>query len=109
MTGKHYHWHKRWRLDLEAASVTHDSGLVVRFLALPLTEAQPVAHDAAAAIGKCWTTDGREWGAVTTAALLEATFEALKLRHGAGNAQQMMARLAREAGELWAKAKSREH
>ena len=104
MTGKHYQWHKRWAVSLEAASAVHESGLVVRFLGLPLSEAQMVAHDADAAIGKCWTPDGREWGIVTTPDILDATFGALKIKHGAGNAAQMIARLAREAGELWAKA-----
>lgn len=109
MTGKHYQWHKRWSVDIEAASAAHDSGLVVRFLALPLTEERKHLHDADAAIGKCWTTDGREWGAVTTPVMLDGTFEALKLKHGAANAQQMIDRLAREAGEVWATAKNREH
>ena len=109
MTGKHHNWHKRWSASIEAASATHDSGLVVRFLLLPLSEAQITAHEQDAAIGKCWTTDGREWGVVTTPALLESTCEALRAKNGAGNAQQMLARLAREAGEIWTKAKSREH
>lgn len=109
MTGKHYNWHKRWTVDLEAASATHDSGLVARFLLLPLTEAQKQAHDDSAAIGKCWTLDGREWGVITTPELLQATFEALKTKHGPHNAQTMLARLAREAGEVWVRNKAREH
>lgn len=109
MTGKHFGWHKRWTVDLEGASATHDSGLVTRFLLLPLTEAQQQAHDTDAAIGKCWTPDGREWGVVTTPHMLEVTFAALKAKNGPHNAQQMLARLAREAGEIWALHKAREH
>lgn len=109
MTGRHFRWHRRWTVSLETASATHDSGLVVRFLALPLTDQSRAAHESESAIGKCWTTDGREWGAVTTPAILEATFATLRQRHGAGNAQKMIARLAREAGEVWAYAKNREH
>jgi hypothetical protein len=109
MTNKHFNWHKRWTVDVEAASASHDSGLVVRFLALPLSEAQIQAHDCDAAIGKCWTTDGREWGAVTTPAMLESTFENLKSKNGPHNAQSMLARLAREAGEVWAWNKNKEH
>lgn len=30
MTGKHYNWHKRWTVDLDACTATHDSGLVVQ-------------------------------------------------------------------------------
>lgn len=111
MTGKHYQWHKRWRLDVEVASATHDTGLLVRFISLPLTEAQQDAHDAAgdAAIGKCWTNDEREWGVITHAEGMRAVFEELKKQHGAGNAQQMLARLAREAGELWTHRKNLGH
>lgn len=109
MTGKHYDWHKRWTVDLTAGSATHDSGLVVRFLLLPPTEAQIQAHESDTAIGKCWTPDGREWGAITTPELMQATFDALKEKNGPHNAQQMLARLAREAGEVWAWHKAREH
>lgn len=74
-----------------------------------LTETQLQAHESDAAIGKCWTPDGREWGIVTTPALLEAKFEALKLKNGPLNAQTMLAQLAREAGEVWAWHKGRGH
>lgn len=109
MTGKRYKWQLRWTVDVQAASATHDSGLVVRFLSLPLTEAQKQEHDADVAIGKCWTPDGREWGIVTAPELLEATFEALKSQHGPHNAQAMLSRFAREAGEVWVQRKTREH
>lgn len=109
MTGKHYKWHLRWTVDLLTASAAHDSGLVARFLALPMTETQLQEHDTDAAIGKCWTPDGREWGIVTTPAMLEATFDALKSKHGPHNAQTMIARLGREAGEVWAWHKAKEH
>jgi hypothetical protein len=109
MTNKPFKWHKRWTVDVEAASASHDSGLVVRFLALPLSEAQIQEHNSDAAIGKCWTTDGREWGVITTPALWESTFENLKFKNGVHNAQSMLARLAREAGEVWAWNKNKEH
>ena len=80
MTGKHYHWHKRWTVDLPAASATHDSGLVMVF----------APHQEGG-----W--DGR-------AINPNEVFDKLAETHGAGNAQQMMARLAREAGDVWAKA-----
>lgn len=101
MTGKHYNWHKRWAVDLKAASATHDSGLVARFIALPLTEAQALEHGTDVAIGKCWTPDGCEWGVVTTQAAQGAVFDALTKNHGQYNAQKMLARIAREAGEVW--------
>ena len=31
MTGKHYRWQTRWRVDRAAGEARHDSGLVVRF------------------------------------------------------------------------------
>jgi len=109
MTGKHYQWHRRWTVDLLAGNATHDTGLVVRFLALPLTEAQKREHDSDVAIGKCWTPDGREWGVLTQGAILEETFEHLKEKNGPHNAQAMLARLAREAGDVWVWHKAREH
>lgn len=101
MTNKHFNWHKRWTVDVEADSASHDSGLIVRFLVLPLSESQAREHDNDAAIGKCWTPDGCEWGVVTTPALWESVFEQLKSKNGPHNAQAMLARLAREAGEVW--------
>ena len=109
MTGKHYQWHKHWTVDIDAATATHDSGLVTRFLLLPLTESQIQAHERDAAIGTCWTPDGREWGVVTTPELLQQTFDNLAEKNGMHNAQQMIARLSREAGEIWVRHKSKEH
>jgi hypothetical protein len=109
MTGKHYKWHKRWTVDVEAASATHESGLIARFLLLPLTESQMQAHEEDAAIGKCWTPDGREWGVVTTPELLQQVFDDLAEKNGRNNAHQMIARLAREAGEVWVWHKSKDH
>lgn len=109
MSNKHFNWHKHWTVDLEAASASHDSGLVVRFWTLPLSEEQIQEHNSDVAIGKCWTTDGREWGAVTTPALLDSTFEILKFKNGPHNAQSMLARLAREAAEAWAWSKNKKH
>lgn len=109
MTGRHYRWHRRWTIDLLAASATHDSGFIARFITLPMTESQKQEHDADAAIGTCWTPDGRQWGIVTTRPMLEATFEALKAKNGPHNGQTMLARLAREAGEVWARQKAKEH
>lgn len=109
MTSKHFNWHKRWTVDLDNGLATHASGLVIHFLALPLSEAQIQAHDSDAAVGKCWTLDGREWGCVTTPLMAEAAFENLKATHGPHNAQPMLARLFREAGEIWAWHKNKEH
>lgn len=109
MVGKHRNWHQHWEIDLTAGRATHRSGLVATFLLLPLSEDDEVAHADAAVIGKCWTADGRQWGIVTTTGLLENTFEALKVAHGPHNAQAMLARFGREAGELWAWHKAREH
>lgn len=109
MTGKHYNWHKHWTVDLVAATAAHDGGLIARFLALPLSEEQKQAHNHDAAIGKCWTPDGREWGVVTAPEMWQATFDALKNQHGPHNALLMLVRLSREAGEVWAWYKAREH
>jgi hypothetical protein len=103
-------WKRRWTVNIETASAEHDCGLIVQYLALPLTEEQKQAHDgASSALGKCWTDDGREWGIVTTPVLLYPLFEALKEEHGLKKAQMRIARLAREAGEVWASRKAQEH
>lgn len=111
MTGRHYNWHTRWTVDVEAASATHESGLVARFLLLPLSESQVQASETAGdtAIGKCWTPDGREWGVVAAAGNVRAVYDAMEAKNGPHNAPQMMARLAREAGELWAKHRTMDH
>jgi hypothetical protein len=31
MTGKHYQWHLKWKIDQEACTATHESGLVFQF------------------------------------------------------------------------------
>lgn len=31
MTGKHFNWHKNWKVDLSACTATHESGLIVKF------------------------------------------------------------------------------
>lgn len=103
MTGKHYNWHKRWAFDMENASATHENGFVAMFLELPLSEEEKRNCDAEGicAIGQCWTDDEREFGIVTTSAILNKTFDALVEQHGEGNAQKMLARLSREAGEIF--------
>lgn len=79
-------WRGRWNVDLPAREARHGpSGLVVRFRR---------AADAPA-----W--DG-------SAVNLEEVGAALIERHGAATAG-MIARLMREAGEIWAWHKSREH
>jgi len=77
MTGKHYGWQKRWRLDLEASTATHDTGLVV---------------DISAGIGQ--------------AVNLEDLRAALTAKHGGHNVPPMVARLVREAERLSAAARS---
>ena len=106
MVGKHYNWHKRWKVDIEAATAVHESGLVARFHQLPITDEKE--HEGSTAIGKCWTPDGREWGVVTTPESLQKVFGDMSKTNGERNAQQMIARLAREAGETWVWHKSRE-
>jgi hypothetical protein len=31
MTGKHYQWHKRWTVNQETCTATHESGLAFQF------------------------------------------------------------------------------
>ena len=104
-------WRQHLIMNIETASAFHVSGLVVRFLILPLSEEQKQKSDRVGdvAMGKCWTEDGREWGIVTTSGLQFKVFEALKEKHGVEEAQTQYMRLGREAGELWVNCKRREH
>ncbi|MDR2092308.1 MAG: hypothetical protein LBP58_03175 [Azoarcus sp.] len=103
MTGKHYNWHKRWTFDPDLSRATHDSGFVVQYLLLPLSEEEKTACDVEgiSAVGKCWTDDRREFGIVSTRQVLLETFESFKTEHGTENARAMIARLGREAGEFF--------
>lgn len=87
MTGKHFAWHKRWSVDLAKNTANHDNGLVVAFVR---------SKD-----------DDRAWDGATEAANINATFAILTAQHGAGNAASMLARLMREAGEVFQRAKSK--
>ena len=112
MTGKHYQFHKRWTVDVPAASATHESGLVVRFRPLPQTESQMQAYDDAddgIGISKCWTPDECKWGVFADHELLQQVFDKLAKKHGKGNAHQMLARLGREAAKTWVWHKKKEH
>lgn len=101
MTGKHYNWHRRWTLDAAARAATHDTGWAVRFV----TEAEYADMPPAEIGGRCWTEDGRVWivlhqgGEAALTAWLEAQ-AATGLRDRA-SIERRLARLMREAGELW--------
>lgn len=82
MTSKHYRWQTRWHVNLDASTATHDSGLVVRF---------DRADD-----------DQRAWdGAIVDD---PAVMSALLSKHGPHNIGPHLARLMREAGELFSAA-----
>lgn len=75
MSSKRYRWQKRWVLQPESAAATHTpTGLQVDF------------------------GTGGQARAVNSAAVLPA----LLAQHGPHNAPQMLARLQREAAQLWA-------
>lgn len=80
MTGKHYKWQARWRVDLAARTATHESGLVVHFARNP---------------------DDDRWGGRAEETNAQSVYAGLVEDHGAHNAPQMMARLLREAGEIF--------
>ncbi len=102
MTGKHYNWHKRWRLDAAGAKAVHDSGWRVIYVpesARPIDAAPPDIG------GLCWTKDGRRW-----VVIYDGTHDDLNQWLSAqaerglvdqASVQARVSRLMREAGELW--------
>lgn len=105
MAGKHKNWRKRWQLDAAARLATHESGLVCMLEPLPITDARAAALEADGwtACGECWlpADPSQRWGTLAQAEQVQAVFDALRAQHGGHNAPAMLARLAREAGELW--------
>lgn len=106
MTGKHFGWHKRWQVDVVAGSAAHESGLAVKFVPAESVATLPEIG------GRCWVGT-REW-----LVLLDGGDDALaawlKQEHARGlrdhaSVQSRLARLMREAGELWARAKAGDH
>lgn len=101
MTGKHYQWHKRWALNASDRTATHDSGLTVRYL----TEAQMAGFPPAELGGQCRTDNGEVWHVLHIGgdAALSAWLQD-QAAHGLRDADSIRARLARlmrEAGDLW--------
>ena len=72
-------WRKRWTVDLEASTATHDAGLVVQFHPAP---GEPGAHDGEVIAG----------------------LDALQ-----GLSPQQAARLMCEAGDIYTEARQRRH
>ena len=89
MSGRHNNWHKRWVVDLGASTATHDTGLVVRFALATDDEG-----------GRSGEFD--QPGA-------DEVLSALVAKHGGHNAPKMIARLAREAGEVYKHALANRH
>lgn len=78
MTSKHYRWQTRWRIEPDARRAVHESGLVVAFDCAPGRLPRPR-------------------GQPLNAADIES---ALTPKHG-HNATTMIARMLREASELY--------
>jgi hypothetical protein len=98
MIAKHRYWQRSWAVDIDNCTATHESGLSVRYLPLPSSD---TSSDELMVIGKCWTDGSQQWEMYTSPKNFEQAFETLRVKNGIGNATQMMARLKREAGEIW--------
>lgn len=110
MPSEHYKWQQAWTLDRQACTAHHiTTDLTVTFLALPLSEADKQLYQEVRALGECWTPDRRHWGIITTSEDLERVTQLLLPKHGKHNTAKRLARLAREAGELWSLMKMTEH
>lgn len=108
MAGMHSDLEKHWTVDRIAASVTHESGFHAQFITLSLSGAVGVPLEASP-LCKCCAVDGREWWLVMTPELFRTTIADLTARHGPQAAQEILARLSREACDFWVGLKMREH
>lgn len=102
MAGKHYNWHKAWTLDVAQATATHESGWAVSYT----PEATRPAGAAPPAIGGlCWTQDGRRYVVSYTGTDADLrdwlSAQAQRGLRDERSIQARVARLMREAGELW--------
>ena len=102
MAGKHFNWHKAWTLDAAQAMATHDSGWTVSYT----PEATRPAGTAPPAIGGlCWTQDGRRYVVSYTGTDADlSTWLSAQAQRGLRDGKSIQARVARlmrEAGELW--------
>lgn len=122
--------HKRadaWTFDMPTGAATHaPTGLVFRLEPLPGGYLAPGRADALeaqgyTAAGSAWlppaTKDRRQaaqiapgdanpagvdrWAVLAMPQALQAAFDALVQQHGPQDAQRMLARICREAGERW--------
>jgi len=102
VTGKHYNWDKRWRLDPLTASAVHDSGWRVIY---ELEAARPIDANPPAIGGLCWTQDGRRYVVSYDGTEYDLNqWLAAQAERGLvdqNSVQARVARLMREAGELW--------
>lgn len=92
-----------WTVDFEMATATHKSGFVARFHLLPMTDAQlKAAEDAGlTGIGQCKAADQREFGIFMEAGRLQKFFDQLKKKFSDAKAHLLIAKLSREAGEVF--------
>lgn len=92
-------WHKHWAINLETASATHESGWQVRFVETGTESISEVAGWVS------WTADDREWlilHAGGEAAIKKWLEEQAKAGlHDETSIGNLIAKLMREAGDLW--------
>lgn len=130
MTLHRHLWHRAWQLDVAQARAVHlDLRLHVHYelLATPLTSAELANHrslpdlltrprtDGRQAVGVAWVPpdkrlgpggrprppDRRQWLVLADAAAWAALVDRFVAAHGPDQGVNRLARLSREAGELW--------
>lgn len=85
MASKHYGWQKRWAVDLDARTATHDTGLVFNF-----------------------TREADGWSGEADKAVLQQWIALQQVKMPLPDVARHGQRLAREAGDIWQAARDRQ-
>ena len=104
MSEKQENWEGGWVFTPKKAQAEHESGLTLRFIFLPLSDADRRAFikEDLCDLGRSHTPDGQTVCIVAPSENLRESLVALRQQHGVRNAHSVLTWLVREAGWMFA-------